>query len=56
MVFIYTSIFFSKTFELQGFKQLVEQVAVSKKSSADQITQQLNSTGGPSLVGVTVKY
>ncbi|CAF1143891.1 unnamed protein product [Rotaria sp. Silwood1] len=42
-----------KTFELQGFKQLIDQVAASKKTSSDQIIGQINSTGGPSLAGVT---
>ncbi len=52
--YVYVYIFFSKTFELQGFKQLVDQIAQSKNTSADQIAGQLSSTGGPSLVGVTV--
>jgi len=47
---------FSKTFDLQGFKQLVDQIADSKKTSADQIVGQLSSTGGPSLANVTVRY
>ncbi|CAF1002321.1 unnamed protein product [Rotaria sordida] len=42
-----------KTFELQGFKQLIDQVAASKKTSSDQVIAQINSTGGPSLAGVT---
>ncbi|CAF0955935.1 unnamed protein product [Adineta steineri] len=42
-----------KTFELQGFKQLIDQVADSKKTSSDQIISQISSTGGPSLANVT---
>ena len=49
------SFFSSKTFEFQGFKQLVDQIAESKKTSADQITAQLGSSGGPSLAGTTVR-
>ena len=48
--------YFSKTFELQGFKQLIDQVASSKKTSADQIIGQIGSSGGPSLANVTVRY
>jgi len=51
---MYIYIFFSKTFEFQGFKQLIDQIADSKKTSVDQIVAQLNSTGGPSLANVTV--
>jgi len=40
---------------LNGFKQLVDQIAESKKVSADQLVQQLNSGGGPSLANVTVR-
>ncbi|CAF4196506.1 unnamed protein product, partial [Rotaria sordida] len=36
-----------------GFKQLIDQVAASKKTSSDQVIAQINSTGGPSLAGVT---
>lgn len=46
--------FLSKTFELKGFKQLVDQIADSKKTSSDQICSQLCGSDGPSLVGVTV--
>jgi len=42
-----------KTFEIQGFKQLIDQIASSKSTSADQLVEQINSTGGPSLAGVT---
>jgi len=42
-----------KTFELQGFKQLIEQVAQSKKTTADNIMSHITSTGGPSLANVT---
>ncbi len=49
-------VFSSKTFELNGFKQLIDQIAQSKKTSVDQITAQLNSSGGPSLANVTVGY
>ena len=45
----------SKTFELQGFKQLIDQIAESKKTSADHIISQISSTGGPSLGHVTVR-
>jgi hypothetical protein len=48
--------YFSKTFEFNGFKQLVDQVATSKNTSADQIANQLSQTGGPSLANVTVGY
>lgn len=44
----------SKTFELQGFRQLIDQIAESKKTSADQIIGKINGTGGPSLAHVTV--
>lgn len=54
--FIYLFIYFSKTFEFNGFKQLVDQIAASKNTTTDQITAQLSSTGGPSLAGVTVCY
>ncbi len=47
--------FSSKTFELQGFKQLIDQVAESKKTTSDQIIGQINSSGGPSLANVTVR-
>jgi hypothetical protein len=53
---LYTYLFYSKTFELQGFKQLIDQVAESKKTSVDQIIGQINSTGGPSLANVTVRF
>ncbi|UJR33221.1 hypothetical protein I4U23_020676 [Adineta vaga] len=42
-----------KTFELNGFKQLIDQIADSKKTTADHIISQISSTGGPSLVHVT---
>ena len=42
-----------KTFEFQGFKQLVDQIAESKKTSADQIVALLNSVGGPSTTNTT---
>ena len=45
----------SKTFELQGFRQLIDQIAESKKTSADQIIGKINGTGGPSLAHVTVR-
>lgn len=44
----------SKTFELQGFKLLIDQVADSKKTTADDIIARITSTGGPSLANVTV--
>ncbi|CAF4004392.1 unnamed protein product [Adineta steineri] len=42
-----------KTFEFQGFKQLIEQVAESKKTSVDSIVEKIQSSGGPSLANVT---
>ena len=55
MSFLWICIYcFSKTFELQGFKQLIDQVAESKKTTADQIISKISSTGGPSLANVTV--
>jgi len=42
-----------KTFEINGFKQLIDQIAESKKCSADQILAKVNSSGGPSLSHVT---
>ncbi|CAF3142300.1 unnamed protein product [Rotaria socialis] len=42
-----------KTFELQGFKQLIDQVSASKNISTDQIFAQINASGGPSLAHVT---
>ena len=46
---------FSKTFELQGFKQLIDQVAATKKISPDQVVAQISAAGGPSLGNVTVR-
>ena len=46
--------YFRKTFEIQGFKQLVDQIADSKKTTADQIISQINAAGGPSVAGTTV--
>jgi len=42
-----------KTFEFNGFRQLVDQIAASKKTSTDHITEQICSSGGPSLANVT---
>ncbi|CAF0835747.1 unnamed protein product [Didymodactylos carnosus] len=42
-----------KTFEVNGFKQLVEQIATSKNVSVDQIISKIGSTDGPSLSHVT---
>jgi hypothetical protein len=47
--------FSSKTFELQGFKQLIDQIAESKKISPDHIISHISSTGGPSFANVTVR-
>lgn len=41
---------------MQGFKQLIDQIAASKKTSCEQIIAQINGTGGPSLANVTVSY
>jgi len=43
----------TKTFDLQGFTLLINQVAESKKTTADQVTSQILSAGGPSLANVT---
>ncbi|CAF0748326.1 unnamed protein product [Rotaria sordida] len=42
-----------KTFEFQGFKQLIDQIAESKKTSTDQLVSQISSISGPSLANVT---
>ncbi|CAF0743204.1 unnamed protein product [Rotaria sp. Silwood1] len=42
-----------KTFEFQGFKQLIDQIAESKKTSSDQIVSHISSISGPSLANVT---
>lgn len=42
-----------KTFEINGFKQLLDQIAESKKTTTDQIIAQINATGGPSTAGTT---
>ncbi|CAF1636087.1 unnamed protein product, partial [Didymodactylos carnosus] len=42
-----------KTFEVNGFVQLCNQIAESKKVSADQIISKIDSSDGPSLSGVT---
>ena len=36
-------LFSSKTFELSGFKQVVDQISESKKTSADQVIALLHS-------------
>jgi hypothetical protein len=56
LIYVYHFCFSSKTFELNGFKQLVDQIAASKKVPTDQIVGQLGSSGGPSLANVTVRY
>ncbi|CAF1351588.1 unnamed protein product [Rotaria magnacalcarata] len=42
-----------KTFEFQGFKQLIDQIAESKKTSADQILSLISSVSGPSTSNTT---
>lgn len=49
------SLFLSKTFELNGFTQLVQQIADSKKTDHATIIAQIASTSGPSLAHVTVE-
>ncbi|CAF0776934.1 unnamed protein product [Didymodactylos carnosus] len=42
-----------KTFEINGFKDLIDQIAASKNVSHDEILSKVNSTEGPSLTHVT---
>jgi hypothetical protein len=44
---------FRKTFEMKGFKLLIDRIAESKGVSADEILAKLNANEGPSLTNVT---
>lgn len=44
---------FRKTFEIKGFKALIDRLAESKGVSADEILAKLNANEGPSLNHVT---
>ena len=49
IVFIYCR----KTFEIKGFKLLIDRIAESKGVSHDEILAKINENEGPSLTNVT---
>jgi len=46
-------LYFSKTFEIKGFKLLIDRIAESKGVSHDEILAKINANEGPSLTNVT---
>lgn len=44
---------FRKTFEIKGFKLLIDRIAESKGVSHDEILAKINENEGPSLTNVT---
>lgn len=48
-----SSLSFRKTFEIKGFKLLIDRIAESKGVSHDDILGKINENEGPSLTNVT---
>jgi hypothetical protein len=47
------SLQFRKTFEIKGFKLLIDRIAESKGVSHDEVLAKINQNEGPSLTNVT---
>jgi hypothetical protein len=52
-IFIFYSFLFRKTFEIRGFKLLIDRIAESKGVTHDEILDKINANEGPSLNNVT---
>jgi len=52
-VFLFFIVYFRKTFEIKGFKLLIDRIAESKGVSHDEILSKINENEGPSLTNVT---
>ncbi len=50
LIFLYL---FRKTFEIKGFKLLIDRIAESKAVSHDEVLAKINQNEGPSLTNVT---
>ena len=52
-ILFWNLLFFRKTFEIKGFKLLIDRIAESKGVSPDEILAKINENEGPSLTNVT---
>lgn len=52
-LFDYLVVVFRKTFEIKGFKLLIDRIAESKGMTHDDVLAKINANEGPSLSHVT---